>query len=118
MTAFVVVEFPTTRLVIEARVATREEIKELVEVELTEVRLVKLPLVAEKLFVKKFVELLLVAVRLVIVAFVVVEFPTMRSVIEAKVATRDEKNPLVLVLLVENRFVAVRAEAEAVLSVV
>ena len=43
-----------------ARVAIRDEIKELVEVELTEVSPTKLPLVAEKLLVKKFVELLLV----------------------------------------------------------
>ena len=42
-----------------AKVATREEMKELVEVALTDVRSVKLPLVAEKLVVKKLVELLL-----------------------------------------------------------
>ena len=40
------------------------------------------------------------AVNLLIVAFVVVEFPTIRSVILAKRATRLEKNPLVEVELV------------------
>ena len=59
-----------------------------------------------------------VAARLVIVAFVVVEFPTIRLVIEASVATKEEKNPLVEVALVENRLVAVIAEAEALVSVV
>ena len=53
------------RSVIDARVATSDEMKELVEVEFCEVRSVKLPLVAEKLVVKKLVELLLSAVRLV-----------------------------------------------------
>ena len=51
-------------------------------------------------------------------ALVVVEFPTIRLVMDASVATREEKNPLVLVELVEKRLVAVRAEAEAVLRVV
>jgi hypothetical protein len=55
-TALVVVELPTTRLVMFARVATSEEMNPLVVV-------------------------LLVAVKLVIVALVVVELPTMRSVI-------------------------------------
>ena len=85
---------------------------------LTEVNPMKSPLVAEKLVVKKLVELLLVANRFVIVALVVVEFPTIRLVMDASVATREEKNPLVLVELVEKRLVAVRAEAEAVLRVV
>ena len=51
MVAFVVVELPMMRSVIDASVATREEMKELVEVLLEEVRSVKLPLVAEKLVV-------------------------------------------------------------------
>ena len=94
VTALVVVEFPTMRLVIEARVATREEKKPLVEVALD-------------------------AVKLVIVALVVVEFPTMRSVIEARVATKEEIKELVEVLLVVTRFVlvaltAVRLVVEAV----
>jgi hypothetical protein len=42
----------------------------------------------------------------------------MRFVKEARVATKLAKNPLVLVLLVEKRFVAVREEAEALPSVV
>ena len=46
--AFVVVEFPTIKLVMEARVATREEMKELVEVLLVETRLTKNPLVEEE----------------------------------------------------------------------
>ena len=41
------------------------------------------------------VVVLLVARRLVTVALVVVEFPTMRLVMLAKVATRDEMNHLV-----------------------
>ena len=36
----------------------------------------------------------------------------------ARVATRDAKKPLVLVLLVEKRLIAVSADAEAVLIVV
>ena len=36
---------------------------------------------------------------------VVVELPTIKSVIEAREATRDEKNPFVEVLLVERRSV-------------
>ena len=98
MTALVVVEFPTTRLVMLASVATREEKNPLVEVELEAIRLV--------------VE------ALTIVALVVVEFPTMRDAMLARVATNEEKNPVVLVELVLKRFVAVRAEAEAVLRVV
>lgn len=58
------------------------------------------------------------AVRLVTVAFVVVEFPTMRLVKLARDATRLEKKPLVLVLLVEKRLVAVRAEDDALPSTV
>ena len=49
--ALVVVELPMMRSVIDARVATSEEMKELVVVLLVEVRSVKLPLVAEKLVV-------------------------------------------------------------------
>ena len=49
--ALVVVELPMMRSVIDAKVATREEMKELVVVLLVEVRSVKLPLVAEKLVV-------------------------------------------------------------------
>ena len=64
-TAFVVVELPTMRSVMLAKVATSDEKKPLVEVLLTEVRSVKLPLVAEKLVVKKLVEELLSATRLV-----------------------------------------------------
>ena len=41
ITALVVVEFPTTRSVMLARVATRDEMKELVEVALSDVRFVK-----------------------------------------------------------------------------
>ena len=78
-----VVEFPTTRLVMLASVATREEKNPLVEVELE-------------------------AVRFVIVALVVVEFPTMRSVMEARVATKEEMKELVLVA-----FTAVRLVVEA-----
>jgi hypothetical protein len=86
--AFVVVELPTMRLVIEAKVATSEEMKELVEVALDAMRLV----------VDAFT----------IVAFVVVELPTMRLVMEAKVATREEMKELVLVLLVVEAFVAAK----------
>ena len=46
-------------------------------------------------------------VRLVVTAFVVVEFPTTRLVMLARVAKREEMKPLVLVLLVERRLVAV-----------
>ena len=46
-TALVVVEFPTIRLVIELRVAIKDEIKELVEVALVEKRLVAVNAVAE-----------------------------------------------------------------------
>ena len=66
---------------IEAKVATREEMKELVEVALEAIRLV----------VEAFV----------IVALVVVELPMIALVIVASVAIRDVKKPLVLVLLVE-----------------
>ena len=93
-----VVEFPTMRLVIEARVATREEKKPLVEVALDAVKLV----------VEAFV----------IVAFVVVELPMIALVIEARVATREEIKELVEVALVEKRLVAVTAVAEAVFNVV
>ena len=51
------------------------------------------------------VVVLLVTVALVITALVVVELPTMRSVMLARVATRDEKKPLVEVLFVERRSV-------------
>ena len=51
MVAFVVVELPMMRSVMDASVATSEEMKELVVVLLVEVRSVKLPLVAEKLVV-------------------------------------------------------------------
>ena len=98
VTALVVVEFPTIRLVIELRVAIKDEKKPLVEVALDAMRLV----------VEAFV----------IVAFVVVELPMIALVKEANVARRDEKNPVVLVLLVEKRLVAVRAVAEAVFKVV
>ena len=57
----VVVEFPTTRLVMLANEATSKEVTEFVVVLL--------------------VELELIAVRLFTNAFVVVEFPTIRSVI-------------------------------------
>ena len=78
--ATVVLEFPTIRLVIVAKVEKREEMNPLVVV-------------------------LLVAVRLLIKAFVVLEFPTIRLVIVAKVEKREEMVPvvekrLVLVLLV------------------
>ena len=94
----VVVELPIMISVMLAKVATRDEKKPLVEVALD----------ATRLEVEAFV----------IVALVVVEFPTIKLVMLARVATRDEKNPLVLVLLVEKRFVAVKADAEAVLRVV
>ena len=60
-TAFVVVEFPTIKLVMEARVATRDEKKplvvdELVIVALVAARFVEVLLIALKLVVKKFVE--------------------------------------------------------------
>ena len=58
------------------------------------------------------------AVKFVTVAFVVVEFPMIALVKLARVARSDEKNPLVLVLLVEKRLVAVSAVAEALVSVV
>lgn len=45
VTVFVVVEFPTTRFVMFAKLATRDATKELVLVLLIEVRLVKNPLV-------------------------------------------------------------------------
>ena len=47
------------------------------------------------------VNVALVAVKVVATAFVVVEFPTIKLVKLARRATRLEKNPLVLVLLVE-----------------
>ena len=93
-----VVELPTTRLVMLASVATRDEKNPLVEVALDAIRLV----------VEAFV----------IVALVVVELPTMSEAMFARVATKEEKNPLVLVELVEKRSVAVRTVAEAVLRVV
>ena len=46
------------------------------------------------------------AVKYVVTAFVVVELPTIKLVKLAKVATRDEKKPLVVVELVINPFVA------------
>ena len=98
MTAFVVVEFPTTKLVMEAKVATKEEKNPLVLVALDAIRLV--------------VE------ALTIVAFVVVELPTIKEAMLARVATSDAIKELVLVELVEKRLVAVKAEAEAVVSVV
>ena len=49
--ALVVVELPITALVIEARVATSDEMKEFVLVLLVESKSVKLPFVAEKLVV-------------------------------------------------------------------
>ena len=58
--ALVVVELPTINEAISARLATRDEMNELVLVELTETRPTKSPFVAEKLLVKKFVELLFV----------------------------------------------------------
>ena len=90
--ATVVLEFPTIKLVIEARVATSDAIKELVLV-------------------------LLVAVRLVTKALVVVEFPTIKLVIEAKVATSDAIKELVLVLLVEDEFVVTRLVVVALIAV-
>ena len=60
---------------------------------------------AVKLEVKELVLVLLVDERLVANALVVVELPTIRSVMLAKVATRDEMKELVLVLLVERRSV-------------
>ena len=60
----------------------------------------------------------MLAVKYVVTALVVVEFPTIRLVKLARVARRDAKNPLVLVLLVEKRLVAVSAVAEAVERVV
>ena len=59
--ALVVVELPTMRLEIEARVATSEEMKELVEVEVVERRLVVerfvvVALLLLKLLVKKLLE--------------------------------------------------------------
>ena len=98
VTALVVVEFPTIRLVIELRVAIKDEKNPLVEVALDAMRLV----------VEAFV----------IVAFVVVELPMIALVKLARVAMREEKNPVVLVLLVEKSAVAVRAVADAVVRVV
>ena len=49
--ALVVVEFPTIKSVIRAKVDTKLETKEFVEVELVETRSTKLPLVAEKFVV-------------------------------------------------------------------
>ena len=80
MTAFVVVELPTIKLVMLANVATREEKNPLVLVAFDAMRLV--------------VE------ALVIVAFVVVELPTSKSVMLANVAKSEEMKELVLVLLV------------------
>jgi hypothetical protein len=95
ITALVVVELPTTRLVMLARVATRDEKKPLVEVLFVERRSVKLPLVAEKLVVKKLVLVALsvdrlsaniapaVRLEIVVVANVVVldtvRFPTVET---------------------------------------
>ena len=72
------VELPTIRSVMLAKVAKSEEMNELVLVLLSTARLVMYPLV-------------------------VVELPTMRSVMLARVATRDEMNELVEVELVEVR---------------
>ena len=79
--ALVVVELPTIKLVMLARVATSEEMNPLVLVALDAIRLV--------------VE------ALVIVALVVVELPTIKLVMLARVATREEMKELVLVLLEE-----------------
>ena len=57
-------------------------------------------------------------VNVAIVAFVVVELPTIKLVMLAKVATREEMKELVLVLLEKKRLVAVIPVAEAVESVV
>jgi hypothetical protein len=67
--------------VIEAKVATREEMKELVLVLLVEVNPTKLPFVAEKFVVKKFVELLLSAEMLVDLIFVEVALIAIRLVV-------------------------------------
>ena len=53
------------------------------------------------------VVVLLVVVRLVATALVVVELPTIKSVILARVATRDEMKELVEVLLVVVRLAMV-----------
>ena len=70
---------------------------------------------------KELLDVALDAVKLVATALVVVELPTMRSVIDARVATREEMKELVVValveiLLVEKKSVAVSAVAEAVAS--
>ena len=57
-------------------------------------------------------------VNVAIVALVVVELPTIKLVMLAKVATREEMKELVLVLLEKKRLVAVIPVAEAVESVV
>jgi hypothetical protein len=56
--------------------------------------------VATRELIKELVEVLLVELRLVTKALVVVELPMIALVILASVATRDEKNPLVDVALV------------------
>jgi hypothetical protein len=59
-----------------------------------------------------------VAVKLVATALVVVELPTMRLVKLASVARSEETKPLVLVLLVEKRLVAVALDAVREVAVV
>ena len=63
------------------------------------------------------VVVLLVIVAFEITALVVVELPTMRSVMLARDATRDEKNPLVEVLLVVTRLVVVALVKVALVAV-
>jgi len=80
------------RLVIEASVATSDEIKE-------------------------FVEVLLVEVRLVTNAFVVVELPITRLMMFAAVATREEMKELEVVALVVDALVAKRLVVVALTAV-
>ena len=72
------------------------------------------PVIALRVEAKKLVEEPLVAIRLDTNPLVVVEFPTMRFVIFARVATRLEMKELVLVLLVMVPLRAVRADIDVV----
>ena len=95
-------------IVEEARYEIPVAEKEPEVVAFTEVRLVMLARVATREEKNPLVELLLVAVRLVIVALVVVELPTIKLVMLARVATREEIKELVEVAFTEERFVAKR----------
>ena len=106
--AFVVVELPTIKLVMLAKVATRDEMKELVEV----------ALVVEAFVATKVVAVALVAVRLVNAPVIAVrrlakKVDEVAFVVDALVAKRLVAVALVRLADVEKRLVAVKTDDEA-----